>query len=472
MADEAETIVFTVTIVESVEEFQRKIQQLNDNIYNILLAEAVIYCSVLGVLVVSGWLYSLCRFSKSMVENITAPLENLTKLIERLLKSEDRQLPIDVGSLEHKARLGSSRQRSLTGQDLLLSEDQVVNSELDFKIKPPDPCAEDIRSVYASLEELRYIMMFTSEDVAEAGGTRALLAYSAAYTLFERSENLKGRAVSLYCISRLHFQAGRYIECLQSMKDSISLAKLMEEKSSHPQTKHFYKAWAEKRNLQMIKVMFCIAEELTLDILDDAVFYVKAALASQLLTGPTKASLYVQMALAAVLLNQLAEPLGHLEKAKELMTNFDAPDSLLDFVSYTEALYYKAVGATQNSARMFTETLERSEKLNPRTKANCIKHLYEIFEAQGLTSEELTKHHVGMNSRKDVVFLLDCSLSMEGPRIARAINGFLHLFDTALVADDRLSFITFNRFPKVVFDLTPKGKNSAFLRKAIEENKQ
>mmetsp|Transcript_28776 Transcript_28776/g.51199 ORF Transcript_28776/g.51199 Transcript_28776/m.51199 type:complete len:861 (+) Transcript_28776:25-2607(+) len=417
-----EQIINTITIVGSKETLQKEIKKLSDDVYSILLAELVIYFSFVAVIILFGWL-----FSRSIVENITEPLETLALLIERL-----------------------------------------INNELDLKVLPPEPCAEDIKAVYHALEELRYVLMFTSENVAEAGGTRALLAYSAACNLFERVGNLKGRAVSIYCISRLHFQAGRYKEAIHSIRESIHLAKQLEEKSSDAQLKHFYKSWWEKRTLQMIKIMLVIGEESNPDILDDAIFYLKAARSGQTLSDPTMAQVNVQHALACNLQGNMEEAKLYLVDAEKLMAKFDAPDSLLDFKSYTEGLYYEACGKYKSAATIFTQILERSPKLNPRIKGLCIKHIHQIFKSKGLNSVYLTDHYAGLAKAKDVVMLMDYSLSMEGPRISRVIKGFLHIFDKAIVPEDRVSFIVFNTFPQVIFDLTYKGKNSAFLRTSIE----
>jgi tetratricopeptide (TPR) repeat protein len=346
--------------------------------------------------------------------------------------------------------------------------ERLINQELDLKIKPPEPCAADIRLVYDVLEELRYVLLFTSEAVAVQGGSRALLAYSAANQLFERTSNLKGQAVSKYCISRLHFQAGRYVESITAMKDSLYLMKSIEERTQDANLKHFYKTWVRRRTLQMIKAMLIIAEEVSPDILEDAVFYIKADMNYKEQTDPEKALSLVQLAFSSVLLDRLHEVDQDLVAASRVMGRLEAPDYLLDFKGYTEGLFYEAQGYLRKAAEAFTRVLERSATLNPRTKAQCVKHLHEIFESRGLYSPQLKALQEGLNRRKDVVFLMDYSLSMEGPRINRALKGFLYLFDKALVADDRVSFVVFNRFPQVIFNLTFKGRNTAFLRNAIE----
>lgn len=361
-------------------------------------------------------------------------------------------------------------------ETLTLLLQRLSNKELETSIKPPDPCAEDIRSVYAVLEELRHVMMFTSKSFAKNGGMRALLAYSAASQLFARHENLKGRAVSLYCIGRLHFQAGRFVEAVQAIRESIHIGRSLEERSTEPQMKYYYKVWVEKRTLQMVKVMLVIAEEVSIEVLDDAVFYMDAMIKNADLSVLEKAQLQLQLSLASILQsypkNRLEIANRHLEEAERLMAKFDVPDFLLDFKSYTEALLYEALEKPKKAAITFTQILERSPKLNPRMKALCIKHLHKIFQFNGLVSPQLIENYAGLNRRKDVVFLMDYSLSMEGPRIARAIKGYVTLFDNALVPEDKLSFIVFNRFPQVIFDLTYKGRNSVFLRKSIENCKQ
>jgi tetratricopeptide (TPR) repeat protein len=252
------------------------------------------------------------------------------------------------------------------------------------------------------------------------------------------------------------------------MKDSLYLMKSIEERTQDASLKHYYQTWIRKRTLQMVKAMLVIAEEVSPDILEDAVFYIKAEMNYKEQTDPERALSLVQLAFSSVLLDRVHEVEQHLDAASRVIEKLEAPDYLLDFKGYTEGLFYEAQGYLRQAAEAFTRVLERSAKLNPRTKAQCVKHLYTIFESRGLYNPQLKALQEGLNRSKDVVFLMDYSLSMEGPRINRALKGFLYLFDKALVAEDRLSFIVFNRFPQVIFNLTSKGRNTVFLRNSIE----
>jgi tetratricopeptide (TPR) repeat protein len=348
--------------------------------------------------------------------------------------------------------------------------ERLINLEHDLTIKPPDPCPADIIEVYTALEELRVVILFTSDAVAKQGGTRALLAYSAACELFEVRGNVKGRAVSLYLISRLEFQAGRYIESVKSMKDCLQLGRRLEE-SAQGQGKTYYREWIRRRTQQLIKVLLVIAEEQTAEVIEDAIFYVNSVMNSPTTTDSELALSNLQLSLACVLQDKLEEAGEHRDKARRLMEKLECSGYLLDFKGYVDGLLLQAKGKLRAAAECFTSVLERSAELNPRTKAGCVKHLCRIFESKGLYNPQLLALHQGVSRRKDVVFLMDYSLSMVGPRISRVLKGFLYLFDRALSAQDRVSFVVFNRFPEVIFDLTCKGYNTRFLRRAIEASK-
>lgn len=67
---------------------------------------------------------------------------------------------------------------------------------------------------------------------------------------------------------------------------------------------------------------------------------------------------------------------------------------------------------------------------------------------------------------------MDYSGSMENIKKEFAIQGILQVFDKYLQEEDRLGFVRFNQNIEVVFDLTPKAENTAYLRSAIEKSLQ
>ena len=43
----------------------------------------------------------------------------------------------------------------------------------------------------------------------------------------------------------------------------------------------------------------------------------------------------------------------------------------------------------------------------------------------------------------------------------------IHIFDQYCASSDKVAFITFNALIRIVFNLTPKGRNTSLLRRSI-----
>lgn len=69
---------------------------------------------------------------------------------------------------------------------------------------------------------------------------------------------------------------------------------------------------------------------------------------------------------------------------------------------------------------------------------------------------------------KSVVFALDCSSSMFGPRMSKAKENLLKIFDQYLDDADLLSMVTFARETRTVFDLQCIGNNREGFRRQAE----
>jgi Mg-chelatase subunit ChlD len=74
----------------------------------------------------------------------------------------------------------------------------------------------------------------------------------------------------------------------------------------------------------------------------------------------------------------------------------------------------------------------------------------------------------GAGTEKSVAFTVDVSGSMRGPRIEKARENLLKIFDEYIEDEDRLAMITFDHQTKVHFELQEIGANRAALRSKAE----
>ncbi|CAD8116567.1 unnamed protein product [Paramecium sonneborni] len=151
------------------------------------------------------------------------------------------------------------------------------------------------------------------------------------------------------------------------------------------------------------------------------------------------------------------------------------PGILKQRILYEKGLFIKRYDSIKKAAFIFTECLETSKYYDPEIRINCLKQLKEIFQSQNLLykvpkiEQLLELNEIKKNN--DIVFVIDHSGSMENIKKELAINGILKIFDNYLQDQDRISYMRFNQNIEVIFDLTYKSENTAFLRNAIERSK-
>ncbi|CAK61368.1 unnamed protein product (macronuclear) [Paramecium tetraurelia] len=151
------------------------------------------------------------------------------------------------------------------------------------------------------------------------------------------------------------------------------------------------------------------------------------------------------------------------------------PGILKQRILYEKGLFIKRYDSIKKAAFIFTECLETSKFYDPEIRINCLKQLKEIFQSQNLLykvpkiEQLLELNEIKKNN--DIVFVIDHSGSMENIKKELAINGILKIFDNYLQDQDRISYMRFNQNIEVIFDLTSKSENTAYLRSAIERSK-
>jgi len=92
---------------------------------------------------------------------------------------------------------------------------------------------------------------------------------------------------------------------------------------------------------------------------------------------------------------------------------------------------------------------------------------YQVQQAKDETGSLLKTSNE--NSAKSVVFTVDVSGSMRGPRIERARDNLLKIFDEYIEDEDQLSMITFDNNTTEIFPLQEVGMNRDRLRREASD---
>ncbi|KAM3133505.1 hypothetical protein pb186bvf_014347 [Paramecium bursaria] len=212
-----------------------------------------------------------------------------------------------------------------------------------------------------------------------------------------------------------------------------------------------------------------------------------------------KKNLYRKI-MARLLLCRILLYLGEFEKAKDERENIEQlydeyedkyeqyqsdkndnqsvfsvhPGILKQRILYEKGLFCVRIKRFKSAAKLFTEALETSKFYDPEIRQNCLQQLLNIFKNNNLPTlriEELLSKSM-QKKHKDIVFAMDFSGSMENIKKDEAIKGILKIFDQYLQDHDRIGFIRFNQSIEVVFELTQKNQNTAYLRNSINKTLQ
>lgn len=149
-------------------------------------------------------------------------------------------------------------------------------------------------------------------------------------------------------------------------------------------------------------------------------------------------------------------------------------DILIQLLLFNYGNLYQKMGKYKYAGYLFTRSLEQGKYYDPDIRNKALVALNKIFSTQGLSGKapNIRKILEEGDEINDVIFLLDYSESMDGPRIKYAIRCILNIFDNFLNVNDRISLIRFNSIIEIIFPFTLISSNSLQLRIHIQTSLQ
>ena len=106
----------------------------------------------------------------------------------------------------------------------------------------------------------------------------------------------------------------------------------------------------------------------------------------------------------------------------------------------------------------------------PETRKKCLEELKSIYMEYSMPVDYIEYLlHDFQEPEKDVVFLVDYSLSMNGARIKKVQHNVGRIINSCLKNRNRAAYILFNKVCSIAFNLIPKGLDCRALIEQINQ---
>jgi len=287
--------------------------------------------------------------------------------------------------------------------------------------------------------------------------SEAIMNYAQALTLFLEFRNMERAGICYNNIGVIHLKNYRYQEAIACFAKAFELAQTLKDK---PEI-------VNKRQRMLATTMLCLKKferkppQIMLDLIEtykDNKEYTKAAECLITLAEHTVSNI------------QIAE--SFLCEAEELISmdsSFDVPKEILCAKTiYCKGLIFIQKGLLKQACETFIGCMSMFKVFDPETRSKCLERLNEIYSRFGVDNEIFSTAAAGCkNQAKDVIFVVDYSISMNGGRIKKTLGGVCHVVGVCLKPEDRVAFITFNKTCNIAFNLTPRGAESTVLQEKI-----
>ena len=377
---------------------------LKEELLTVIYIEGIIVVAVLaGILV-------LCYFlTRYVTLQIVRPIDNLLEVLERMINGD-----LDLDIMEH------------------------------YQL-----CSLELTRVYDVFNKLKIALRFEQKDYFR-GDAQATMNYAHALQLFTDFGNKNGTSLCYENLGNINFRTGRFEEACECYQKALKELKFLTE------------AFADKIRLKIYLAKAHFANE-EYEVALKRLLKVKEAFTKQ---ETTYAVCLVNI--AEIMIKQDNDPQEVLDQLDKLTQNFEFEPAVQERLLYVKGLQQASQGHLQTACELFTQSLELSEHHCPETRKICLQELLKILKTHNLPYEQVSQLLEDFEEvPQDFVYLLDSSLSMAGDRIQEAQTQITKTVESTTNSGDKVAFIHFNQFPKIVLNLTPVLGNKEFIKNKI-----
>ena len=331
--------------------------------------------------------------------------------------------------------------------------DRMMEGDLDINIEEHyELCSKEITKLYTVFTKLKIVLRFGKSKYFTED-SEAIMNYAQALALFLEFRNMEGVGVCYNNLGIIHYKNHRFHEAIECFAKALEAAQtLTNQHDLIVKRKHMLAttmmAWKknEKRAPALMKELIDIYK------------------AKKDLSQAVECLLLV--AENCIRINEDYESyLNEAEEILKLKNRFSTPKEILE----TKLLYCKGLslvkkGFLREGCATFINCLTEYSIYDPETRKKCLDELLLIYQDYNISIEFIDSIlQEFQDQERDIIFLLDYSMSMTGSRIAKSQQNFIKVINTYVAAKDRIAYIVFNKICNVVFNLTQKGNDCSNL---------
>ena len=318
---------------------------------------------------------------------------------------------------------------------------------------------DELQTLARSFQNILVTLRLGNIAYYEGDSNKALENYTSALGLFEATENLKGEAMCLNNLGNIYRGWKEYGKALENYTKAMEIDQKRGDRQGLANRMSnigiTYKSMGKpEKAMERYAAALAIDRELG-DKAGMATRLNNIGIIYQSQGNDGKALELFQEALA------LDEETGNIRGMNSRLNNVA--------VIYTRQGRYKE--ALQCSLKSLKISMDLEDK---RGLANDFVNLHKIYEALGQkdkAAEFLSKYHAIRTkietSRKTVIFVLDRSDSMSGPKMEAAQEGAVNLFRSKVYDDDNVAVIAFSSESELLMKLSKKKGNEEHFERTV-----
>lgn len=387
---------------------------LKNSLNNLLYIEAI----ALVILISIVFLFCLL-LTRYVTQHIIKPIDNLLKIIDRMME----------GDLD-------------------------INIEQHYEV-----CSKEITKLYTVFNKLKIVLRFGKSQYFTED-SEAIMNYAQALGLFLEFKNMEGVGVCYNNLGIIHYKNQRYHEAIECFAKALEAAESLKNRED----------LVIKRKHMLATTM------LTLKKFDSRTPKLMIELIELYKNNPKTHTQAIECLLlvAENSIRNNGDSSVYLRQVEGILSLQDESRFPVEIfrtrIMYCKGLILMKNGYLREACSVFIECLVGSTTYEPETRKKCLEELKDIYTEYSMPVDyldSLLKDHESLE--KDIIFLIDYSMSMSGNRIQKTIQNVLKFINFSASANDRIAYIVFNRACNVAFNLTYKGTDCSKLLGLVAE---
>jgi len=394
------------------------------------------------------------------VEEVTRPIMDVeNRMVDSNERTKELMLLVDAIAIVMVIGVGVVLANRIVRPIKELTDAARSVSEGNLNVNLAAGYKDELQTLARSFQNILVTLRLGNIAYYEGDSNKALENYTSALSLFEATENLKGMAMCYNNLGNIYRGWKENSKALEYYFNALKVdQKRGDKKGMANRMSNIGITYKNMGHPEKAMEQYAAALEIDRQVGD------KEGIATRLNN-----------------IGIIYQAQGNDERAMELFQEALAIDEETNNVRGMNsrlnnlAVIYTRQGRFNEALRCSLKSLKISMDLeDKRGLANDFVNLHKIYEALGQkdkASEFLSKYRAIRTkietSRKTVIFVLDRSDSMSGPKMQAAQEGAVNLFRSKVYADDNVAIIAFSSESELLMKLSKKKGNENYFEQTV-----